>query len=687
MLNEANFNELEDAFSNESPLIAVYDTETDGLDNLHSKPFLIGVGLKNSLFIFEPTVSLVHRFLQASKSADYLLAHNAKFDYHMLLNMGCTVPDDCRLGDTLAMARITEYADSEDGISLESLGKRYVDEESKFASAIIKKLKNEINKRRLIEAKTALKKLLPKNIKLSDVVEGSKKKVYGVNTELDPWINKFDTLYEEATYKSVYQEYPELMISYLADDLVVTLLYAKKAFPVLACVDPDFKVWNQENELIRVVADIERNGMAVSVDYLLESRKKVLQYRELVYNQLWEKTGIVFTAGQHQVIKDYFLEKFGISMESSDKASLEQLSLSLNGEGQEIASMILELRTLDKWLSTYIEGMLNRVSLDDDFIPRIYPEINNSGAVTGRVSSDMQQQPSEPLLTKDGEELFHPRRVFVADEGSNIFYFDFSQMELRLQAYYTLLVSDGDENLCRAFMPFKFTSYLTGETFDFQKHDPNSDEWVDENGNLWKPVDLHNITTLKAFPNLTVDHPDFKHYRRLGKVGNFLKNYGGGLQAIKDKLHVDDEIANAINRGYYEAFPKILDYQRWVESQLSKYGYVENIFGRRYYLRSSNLFYRAYNYLIQGGCADLMKQKEIRVYNFLKEHKLKTKVLLPVHDELQLSIPFDEHWIVPKIKGIMDDNKDYIASVPMICDIEMTSSTWADKKDYEIEGL
>jgi DNA polymerase-1 len=373
-------------------------------------------------------------------------------------------------------------------------------------------------------------------------------------------------------------------------------------------------------------------------------------------------------------------DEYNISMDNCDVQALTTIVEKHEGEPSIIASLIIELRTLDKWLSTYIEGMLNRVSNG-----RIYTNINNSGAVTGRVSSDMQQQPSEPLLNKKGDELFHPRKVFVNDDNSTTYYFDFSQMELRLQANYTIDISGGDKNLCRAFIPFGCVSIFTNKKYRLGDENWGSGEWVDEDDNEWTPVDLHSITTLKAFPHLKdVDKhsPEFKHHRRLGKMCNFLKNYGGGTEAIKSQLGVTDEVANLLNRGYYEAFPEILSYQKWVEDQLSVYGYVSNIYGRKYYIQDRRLFYKAYNYLIQGGCADLVKEKEINLYRYFKENNIKSKILLPIHDELQVSIINGEEWLIPKIKEIMDDNKNVVKHIPMLCDIEFTKTNWAEKEDY-----
>ena len=226
-----------------------------------------------------------------------------------------------------------------------------------------------------------------------------------------------------------------------------------------------------------------------------------------------------------------------------------------------------------------------------------------------------------------------------------MYFFDFSQMELRLQAEYTILVSGGDTNLCRAFVPFKCKSMFTGEIFNWGD-DYSSNEWLDDENNVWKPTDLHTATTLKAFPTISVDDPNFGHYRRLGKMCNFLKNYGGGIGALTSSLKVSDEIANALNNGYYQAFPKILDYQKWIEKTLTTDGFIENVFGRRYYIRSSSSYFKGYNYLIQGGCADIVKNKEIRISKLLEGKK--SKILLPVHDEVIIFIPDEEKHLIQR---------------------------------------
>jgi DNA polymerase-1 len=209
----------------------------------------------------------------------------------------------------------------------------------------------------------------------------------------------------------------------------------------------------------------------------------------------------------------------------------------------------------------------------------------------------------------------------------------------------------------------------------------NSGEWVDEEGKSWEPIDLHSVTTLKAFPHITPQDSDFSQYRALGKRANFLKNYGGGLGAIKAQLKLSDEVAQALNRGYYEAFPKVLDYQKWAENQVLINGFAQNLYGRRYYIQNTNFAYKMYNYLIQGSCADLLKENEIKLYEYFSYFDLKSEMKLVVHDEIQFAVKHGEEHIIKDIVNILQDNRDFIPNIPMIVGVEVSQTNWAEKRD------
>lgn len=564
--------ELTHAFKQDKPKYICYDTETTGLNIMLDLPFLYTVGWGKKVFAFEPTKEMIEALFDIGFSTSYVFAHNAKFDWHMTYNFQGYVSELPRYADTTTVLRLVEYADKQDGISLEKVGTKYIDDNAKFAGKVIKTKLNEINRERLSIIKADLKTKKPP-IAVGKLWEKYMKRVQYVESDYDEWFKYIDENYSYPTYKDVYELYPDLMISYAYDDIVIMLEFLNSAFEVLEEVDENLKVFHQECKLIPVIAKMEREGLKTDIDYLLKSRITTIEYMERTYNKLWELMGVKLTINQNDRIMELFKQRYDIEMANCDKQTLKNI-ISLNNEASEIAKIITNLRTVKKWLSTYIEGMLNRLIGD-----RVYTNVNNSGAVTGRVASNFQQQPKEAMYGLDGVELFYPRKATINDEGGRTFYFDYSQMELRVQAQYTIDISDGDIDLCRAFIPLNLTSMFTGEMFDTRKSVWDSGEWINEDGNFWTPTDLHTLTTLKAFPHLDTKSSSFEHYRRLGKMVNFLKNYGGGRQALKDKLDIDDDFIDALNNGYYEAFPKIRDYQNWVDGMLHKYGYAENYFG------------------------------------------------------------------------------------------------------------
>jgi DNA polymerase I-like protein with 3'-5' exonuclease and polymerase domains len=678
--SEEDFNYFLEDIGKEKPKIVAFDTETTGLDFVTDKPFLLGIGFTKRIYIYEPSKERNNLMYGCFKKDNphYFLAHNAKYDYHMMRNFGSPIPEYINIGDTLALARITEYVDSMSSISLENLGINLVSPNSKFAGRVIKEHLNKIDRERYKIIKDYVRENI-KDISYSNFKDNFYDKyVPYVGFPYEEHILEIKKLAPKANYLDSYIENPKLMINYLADDIVLVLEVFDKLKDVLDAVDFERKTWHRENQLVRTVGDFEINGLRADIGYLVTSRKKVKDYIERTYLKLNKLTGMQFKVGQHAVIKKMFATRYKIGMIKTDDEALNEIIKHYTGEVVEVASYISELRTLDKWMSTYIDGMLKRIVNG-----RVYTDINNSGTNTGRVSSDLQQQPKDPIKDRDGEELFHPRKVFINDEDSTNFFIDFSNMELRVQAYYTLLTSEGDLAMCQAFMPFKCFNVITEEPFSPRKDvdDWNSGIWVHPDGTPWKKVDLHSETTKKAFPEIKEDNPLFEdYYRQLGKRANFLKVYGGGQKLLMDVLKVSETIAKALNNGFYEAFPKVRDYQNWVDKQILSYGFVTNLLGRRYYFNDTKFSYKGYNYLIQGSCADYVKLKEIELSKFLEKYE--SKMIMPVHDEIIFSIKNGEEHIVPELKKIMEDSKIMMPWLPMVADVSFSKTNWAEKEKY-----
>ena len=691
-----------------------YDTETNGLHIITSNPFLVSMGFKAGNYKYVITMDynkeIMTAFWDMLKSStlwknDNFIgvgAHNAKYDYHMMENGGSPIPEEIDLFDSITVARLTEYVDEHASMSLETLGGKYVSDDAKFAGKVIKDIIKKMNAERRKQLREDIMNAFPEDGfftitksgkrkatgKLSQLIEDyDKTRVQFLNDD-NPYFKFIDEHFKEATYQDVYEKEPDLMRSYAADDIVIGLEYLEKAMPTLLKVDNNLTVTKREGKLIRAVAWMEDTGLKVDIDYVLKCRKNMIAYRDLLYFELQMYTGIDFSVGQHEMIKRILLHKYSIKTDKADEKALKCIKdNTTNEEVKDICTNIMELRTLDKWISTYVDGKLNAVVNG-----RIYTDINNSGAVSGRVSCDMQQQPKEALFDRDGNELFHPRRMFICDDGFCLAFCDESQMELRVQAYYTIIhASEPDLLMCRAYMPYNCYNEVS-TVFDYNNplHIKNytKHKWYEKGtGKEWIPTDLHSATTKNAFPDLEEGTDEFKHHRKLGKRANFLKVYQGGVDALMNALDVSREVAEALDKAFYKSFPRIKEYQEWVTQHLSQYGYVENLYGRRYYMDDSRFYYRACNYLIQGTCADMVKTFEIKVWEYLTKNNLKSRLVLPIHDELMVSVAKDEMFVIEEVKKIMEDVTDVIKSIPMISEPEMSETNWAEKKEYIIEEM
>jgi DNA polymerase-1 len=587
----------------------------------------------------------------------------------MLGNLGITYKYD-NLADTMTLARLSLETDEMHTIALKALAKKYLSIE---AGADEIKIKSALTALR--RHNTALLKQVIKDNGLTKKAfdEMAKDTVY---EPLD-FHKKFMEEHPEPTYLDIYKDplYTQAMLDYAMNDTEITLELAKLMYPVVVAREQKH-IFEMESKLILPLYRMERVGLNVDREYIEKSRVKTREYILRKRRELQELAGEPIKIGQHKRIKDLFKERWGVALQSSDDRALAGVS---GLEPQTAAEIIRELRTLEKWYSAYIVRLLDKSEFDG----RAYTQINQASAVTGRVSSDFQQFPKYAMFTDNGEELFHPRRaIIISGNGyDKTYYLDYSQIELRVQANYTYEISGGDTNMCRAYMPFECRS-AQGEPF--KPGEDNEDiftmEWYKKEDNtVWKPLDLHSATTMEAFPEVSPTDPEFKKLRALGKSTNFAKNYGATANALMTQFGFDKEVARKMDEAYYKAFPKILDYQKLVRDSFSRRGFVKNRYGRRYYLGDRRFVYKLYNYIIQGTCADMLKEKIVEVDKLLLPYK--SRFQMNIHDELSFEIYNGEEFLIPMLKKVME-TVDWM-TVPVVADVEVTYTNWAEKEDVE----
>lgn len=690
---ESDLLDMSKTYYDNKPLFTGYDTETTGLNHMLDTPFLIVFGFGKHIFtcekddskeLFDKFITTMYKLVD---SDTLLFAHNAKYDRHMLINNGTPVPYNVRLADSATIARLIEPCDdTHSKIGLSALGEKYVDSSAKFAGEFIKDIITKLKKERK-KAVCSTYKFITGN-PYSQVWEDYKKRIN--------FITKYDEIfddYKEPTYYDAYLENKELMVSYAIDDVVIMLEFIKRALPIYSKKyrnkegKVDNSVFFQENKLIHYVGDAERVGFKVDVDYLINSHYKVQEYQQKLYDKLHELTGEVWSVGQHKKIMEYFNTNYNLGLVKADKKTINKLKTHPNKTVKEVASLIVKLRTVDKWLSTYIDGILNKIcKVNDEY--RLYTTINNNGTVSGRVSSDLQQMPKAPILDEEENELFHPRKYIIPSDGTMLVFEDYSQVELRVQAFMTIKSGNPDVNLCRAYMPYKCFNTETFEEFNYKNPEHinswDSGKWFNKDGTPWEPTDLHSMTTIKAFPelaNVDKSSKEFKEARYLGKMTNFASNYGVGSKTLSESLNVDLDTAIKLREGYNETFPGVLYYGKQVHKALELKGFVTNLYGRKYYIESSDNYYKANNYLVQGSCADALKEVEIKVCEYLKDKK--SRFVMAIHDELAFEVFEGEEYVITEIKSIMEHVRNVVPYVPIVSDVEYTKTNWADKKDWE----
>ena len=678
------------------PIASAFDTESSGLSILIDKPFLFQFGWTDGITIY---VGIVHKdtlIMQAVinmwnemvKTSPVYLAHNIKFDLSMIENIGVPYPYDNISDTTFYMRFAHDNVSPRQGglvLKLKEYCAKYIDPSAKAHDKEIQQERMQIAKKYNMQLKNSLGWSMKK---IDDFFKDS------TNTEEDfpsigdalKYIEWKDNLPEDIKTKHIRgklatQDIPYTLVSkdlikkYGIMDIVWVLKVFLQTEPVIKARGTQEGL-NRENEVIRGLYEMERVGFDIDQDYVLASYNRMRTYIRKRRQDLIDFAGFEVTANQNAVLLEFF-QSTGLDITGTGVDILSRVHRDYpDYEYQNVIDVVAELRTLEKWLSTYLMRFLGQ--------SKIHTQINAVGAVSLRMSSDFQQFPRGGIKTVDGEELFNPRRaVKVPKNADAIAYLDYSQIELRLQALYTMLVGKPDVHLCRAYMPFECYRYgaIKEITIPYNPDNPEhrataytSNWFQNEDNKPWVPTDVHGATAKAAF-NIDESHPDFAKLRYAGKTVNFAKNYGAKRGQIELMFpDYDAQTITNIDEGYYKAFPGIKHYQQYCYDLANQQPYATNLFGVRYWnVSGHNLI----NMLIQGSSASMLKEKIVEMKEFLKPYK--TKMLMPIHDEVQFITYDDELHLLPKLKAIMEE---WDAPIPIVADMEITRTYWSDKEDY-----
>lgn len=700
------------------PSIGAFDTETDGLHIIKSKPFLFQFGylhptehigytyvvdIQNQPMLSKAVITEWHKRVAGFK---LYLAHNCKFDLHMLTNIGLPYTTE-NVSDTMFFIRYAHDAltpkNGGPPMGLKDYASRYISANAKSHDKLIQ------------AERTAIAKML--NTKLKERFKlcgappakyGAKSYTIGVIDQIfkDPIADK-NSLPNKKT-RQAYDDWLQLdvpaiireqvtglvetdmipytmcdrdtVIRYGHYDIVWVLEIYESLVPILDARD-NWKGVEIEQSLVMPLYEMERVGFNADVEYLNQARIKVKTYIQQQRKRLYDIVGETFSIAQHAKVLSVLQDK-GLRIESTRDDEIAKVKANLQHDDPDnvciqIISLIQELRTLEKWYSVYIMRFIK----DLKHTNRLYTTINQVGTVSGRVTSDFQQFPKQGITSETGETLFHPRHLIKVDgeKYPAIVYLDYSQIELRFQAFYTILVGHPDLNLCRAYMPYR-CHRIDGTTFDYTNlthiKEAYDGSWLyDEDNKPWVATDVHGATTKAAF-GIDETDPRFHDLRYIGKRVNFAKNYGAQFKKIWQMFpEYDEATAHRIDDAYYTAFPGVKEYHNYCYARAEISSNTQNLFGIRYYGVSGH---KLVNMLVQGSAAFYLKWKIRQLYDYSKQFGIKSKWQMQIHDELSWCYcPEDGEQTLFDFKHIMEDWND--GQVPVIADMEITTATWADK--------
>lgn len=649
--------------------------DSDTINIKHDLPFLLQFGYENKVFLidfrdFDDAEAIFKCFDTLVNRSKLALAQNIKFDINMLWNIGY-VWHTSNCCDLMSISRLALESKSErEGgmpLGLKPLARKLLGTQYAEAGRQIDEALKILWHSKLKDLEIKLK---PYGISRRIINEALK----DATSTLDEFTDDVQRIWNSwiISSKITYEDIDEKLIhKYGAIDVILVLELAKKLLEVVKRKN-QLIVLKREQALIMPLVRMERTGYTVDKKYLIKC-KQALIFEINQFKEINEKLcGENISPNQHQAIKDMLKKKFNYELSSTDK---NQMSILISTDDKmpdvvkQYLTNVIYLRTLYKWISTYINSMLNKLNSTKD--SKVYTQYNPNGAVSGRFTSNFQQFPKNPIMSRLGDfELFHPRKMFITDpEYPEMAFIDYSQVELRLQAEYTYYATNGtgDVNMLRAYMPFK-----CHKLNDVWVHDDDLEDWVG--------VDLHTQSTKEAFPELDVHSAEFKKMRSIGKRVNFALIYGSSLKKIQEILaDCDPTVVARLYNGFKSKFKDVKTYSNWVSRNWVKNnGYVTNLLGRRYYIDNPKDVYKLNNYLIQGSAADMIKLVIIRVDTYLRTHGFKTRLQGCIHDELCICIAEGEHDIIYKIKKIMETTvKTY---VPLIAEISISNTNWAEKK-------
>src|SRR5215471_15289365 len=402
---------------------------------------------------------------------------------------------------------------------------------------------------------------------------------------------------------------------------------------------------NIEMPLLPVLMQMEIFGVALDGDFLRKLNTQLAEQIGVLEHEIYGSVGHQFNINSTKQLGDILFGELKLPSGKKTKTGYSVSADVIEGlRGQHpIVDYLLEYRQLTKLKSTYVDGLLAQM---DPVTGRVHTTFSQTTASSGRLSSSNPNLQNIPIRTEVGRQI---RRAFIADPSYVLLTADYSQFELRILAHIT-----HEPRLVEAF---------------------NKDE------------DIHTITAASLFniPNSEVT----KDQRRLAKTVVYAVLYGQSAFGLAQITGMTNMQASEFIKRYHETFPHIKEYVDSTLNQARKQGYVNTLYGRkRFFPDMRGLSYNerqalereAINMPIQGGNADLIKIAMIRIQHAIEEMRLKTRMILQVHDELVFEVPVEE---LERIRNLVKSLMEGVVKLDVPIKVEMK----AGKNWYQAETM
>ena len=409
---------------------------------------------------------------------------------------------------------------------------------------------------------------------------------------------------------------PQEVYEYAAEDADITLRLKNVLEPRLKEVGAERLFWDIEMPLVKVLADMELNGVRLDTQQLKLTQQTFTERMNAYERHAYEEAGETFNIASPKQVGDILFGKMQLlekpkRTKTGQYVTSEEVLQQLRGKAP-IVDDILNYRGMKKLLGTYVEAL---PKLINNRTGHIHTSFNQAITATGRLSSSDPNLQNIPVRDDDGKEI---RKCFIPDEGCRWFSADYSQIELRIMAHLS-----ADENMTEAFR----------EGFD-----------------------IHRATAAKIWKESMDQVSDSQ--RKKAKQANFGIIYGITAFGLSQRMDIPTGEARKLIDDYFETFPKVHQYMEDAKRMAREKGYAETLYGRRRYLPDINSHNgtvrgfaerNAINAPIQGTEADIIKLAMIRIWKRFKDEGIRSKMTLQVHDELNFSVYPNEAEKVERI--------------------------------------